>query len=129
VIPPPEGRIIRSPDGTIIPPHHGRIIPPHHGRIIPPRQLSAKVTTTGRVTALSTADGRTVKRLPSGWYSVRVAVDSLKANFDLVGPNLHRTSTPRSIDLAIWGIHFVPGTYRYMNDDDPGATTHEISVY
>jgi hypothetical protein len=60
---------------------------------------------------------------------VRIAVDSLKANFDLVGPNVHRTTTPRSMDLAIWGIHFVPGTYRYMNDEDSGATSHEISVY
>jgi hypothetical protein len=91
--------------------------------------LTATVTPTGQVTALSTPGGRTVTRLRSGWYSVRIAVDSLKANFDLVGPNLHRTSTPRSMDLAIWGVHFVRGTYRYLNDENPGATTHAISVY
>lgn len=105
---------------------------PVAGRVIPPPatdQLSATVTPTGQVTALSTPGGLAVTRLRSGWYTVRIAVDSLKANFDLVGPNLHRTTTPRSMDLAIWGIHFVPGTYRYMNDADPGASSHEISVY
>jgi hypothetical protein len=91
--------------------------------------LTATVTPTGQVTALSTQSGHTVTRLPSGWYTVRVAVDSLKANFDLVGPNVHRTTAPRSMDLAFWGVHFVRGTYRYMNDENPGATTHAISVY
>jgi hypothetical protein len=118
----------RGADGVISPPS-GRTLPTPHGRIIPSSRLTATVTPAGQVTALSTASGETVTRLHAGWYSLRIAVDSLNANFDLVGPNLHRTSTPRSMDLAIWGIHLVPGTYRYMNDEDPGATSHEISVY
>jgi hypothetical protein len=117
----------QAPSTPVPRPAAGRVIPPSPGRT--PHQLSATVTPQGQVTALTAPGGRAVTRLRSGWYSVRIAVDSMKANFDLVGPNVHRKTTPHSMDLAIWGIHFLPGTYRYLNDTDPSATSHEISVH
>jgi hypothetical protein len=102
---------------------------PDAARLLPPPELSTTVSATGQLTPLRTASGRAVARLHTGWYSVRITVDSTKAGFYLAGPNVHRATSPRSMDLAIWGIHFVRGTYRYMNDNNARATTRVISVY
>jgi hypothetical protein len=67
--------------------------------------------------------------LPSGWYSVLVRVNSTHEDFHLVGPNVDRTTTGNMPSLTLWGIQFVKGTYRYMNDRDTRAAARVFSVY
>lgn len=93
-----------------------------------PTKLTGTVSVTGRVT-LETSDGQPVTRLPSGWYSVLVRVNSTHEDFHLVGPNVDRTTTGNMPSLTLWGIQFVKGTYRYMNDRDTRAAARVFSVY
>jgi hypothetical protein len=94
----------------------------------PSNKLFATVSTTGEVT-LTDSSGHTVTRLRSGWYSIFVTVNTAGADFHLSGPSVDSATKAKIPGVAIWGIHFPKGTYRYMNDHDARATTHVLSVY
>jgi hypothetical protein len=94
----------------------------------PSNKLLATVSTTGQVT-LTDSGGHTVTRLHSGWYSIFVTVNAAGADFHLTGPGVDSATKAKIPGVAIWGLHFPKGTYRYMNDRDAGATTHVLSVY
>jgi hypothetical protein len=91
---------------------------------VPPK-LTATVSGRGQVTLSS--DGRAVTRLRRGLYTVLVRVDSSDAGFRLTGPGVDHRTGPHFVGLALWGVHFVRGTYRYT--DDRGSTGHVVSVY
>jgi len=93
-----------------------------------PPKLTATVSASS--VALTTASGRSVSRLPSGWYTIAVHLDSGDADFHLIGPNVERTASA-SGSIALWGVHLLKGTYRYMDDRNGRgrASTHVISVY
>jgi hypothetical protein len=93
-----------------------------------PTKLTGTVSVTGRVT-LETSGGQPVTRLPSGWYSVLVRVNSTHEDFHLIGPSVDRTTTGNTPSLTLWGIQFIKGTYRYMNDRDTRAAARVFSVY
>lgn len=94
----------------------------------PSNKLLATVSTTGQVT-LTDPGGHTVTRLRSGWYSIFVTVNAAGADFHLTGPGVDSATKAKIPGVAIWGLHFPKGTYRYMNDRDARATTHVLSVY
>jgi hypothetical protein len=95
-----------------------------------PPKLTATVSASGEVT-LTTSDGRALTRLPSGRYTVLVSVNSGDADFHLTGPAVNHATHAHFIGVALWGVHFVKGTYRYTNDRGPhgAGTTHVVSVY
>ena len=94
----------------------------------PPPRLTATVSTSGAV-SLTDARGHAVKRLRHGWYTVAIMVNSPNADFHLTGPKVQRVTRPRFTGVAIWGVHFLKGTYRYMSDRGARATRRTISVY
>jgi hypothetical protein len=94
----------------------------------PSNKLLATVSTTGQVT-LTDSGGHAVTRLRSGWYSIFVTVNAAGADFHLTGPGVDSATKAKIPGVAIWGLHFPKGTYRYMNDRDARATTHVLSVY
>jgi hypothetical protein len=99
---------------------------PSSGRA--PTRLLATVNPTGGVT-LTTTDGRTITRLPSGSYTIVVRVDSAHADFHLIGPGLNRASKADVASLGLWGVQLVSGTYHYGNDQSPRGTTRVVVVY
>jgi hypothetical protein len=101
---------------------------PARNRTAPPK-LIATVTASGQVT-LTTLNGQPVTVLSSGWYTVRVRVNSSSADFCLTGPTVRHTTRTHFTGEAIWGVHFIKGTYRYENACGGGshATTHVVSV-
>ncbi len=94
----------------------------------PSNKLLATVSTTGQV-SLTDSGGHSVTHLRSGWYSIFVTVNAAGANFHLTGPGVDSATKAKIPGVAIWGLHFPKGTYRYMNDRDARATTHVLSVY
>lgn len=94
----------------------------------PPPRLTATVSASGAV-SLTEARGHVVKRLRNGWYTVAIMVNSPNADFHLTGPKVQRVTRPRFTGVAIWGLHFLKGTYRYMSDRRVRATRRTISVY
>jgi len=96
----------------------------------PPAKLTAMVSASGEVT-LTASDGRAVTRLPSGRYTVLVNVNSSDADFHLTGPSVNHATRADFTGVALWGVRFVKGTYRYMNDRDArgAAAAHVVSVY
>jgi hypothetical protein len=78
---------------------------------------------------LTASDGRTVTRLRSGWYTIFVTVNATGADFHLTGPSVDSATKAKVPGVAVWGIHLLKGTYRYMNDRDARAATRVLSVY
>jgi hypothetical protein len=78
---------------------------------------------------LADSGGHTITRLRSGWYTIFVTVNTASADFHLTGPSVDSATKAKIPGVALWGIHFLKGTYRYMNDHEARATTHVLSVY
>jgi hypothetical protein len=95
----------------------------------PTNKLLATVSATGSEATLTDSGGHTLTRLRRGWYTVFVTVNAAGADFHLTGPNVDSATKAKIPGVALWGIHFLKGTYRYMNDHDRRATTHAVSVY
>jgi hypothetical protein len=95
----------------------------------PTNKLLATVSTTGGEATLTDSGGRTITRLRSGWYTIFVTVNAAGADFHLTGPSLDSATKAKIPGVALWGVHLLKGTYRYMNDHDARATTHVLSVY
>ncbi len=93
-----------------------------------PTKLLATVEPSGEV-ALTTSAGRALIRMRSGWYTVFVTVNAAGADFHLTGPGVDSATKSKVPGVALWGIHFLKGTYHYTNDHDARATTHVLSVY
>lgn len=92
-------------------------------------KLLATVSTTGGEATLTDSGGRAITRLRSDWYTIFVTVNAAGADFHLTGPSVDSATKSKTPGVALWGIHFLKGTYRYMNDHDARATTHVLSVY
>ncbi len=99
-------------------------------RAAPAGKLMATVSASGRVT-LTTPNGDAVTHLRNGRYEVLVTVSSPEAGFRLSGPGVQHTTSAGFTGLAIWGVRFVKGTYRYESRRGAvgRATAHVISVY
>jgi hypothetical protein len=78
--------------------------------------------------SLTNSHGVTVARLTPGWYTLLIRIQSRAADFHIVGPGTNRRTAKMFLGDALWGIHFVKGTYRYMTDARAKATTHRVSV-
>jgi hypothetical protein len=92
-------------------------------------KLLATVSTTGGEATLTDSGGHTITRLRSGWYTIFVTVNATGADFHLTGPSVDSATKAKIPGVALWGVHLLKGTYRYMNDHDTPATTHVLSVY
>ncbi|HTA98268.1 MAG TPA: hypothetical protein VK730_11580 [Solirubrobacteraceae bacterium] len=92
-------------------------------------KLLATVSTTGGEATLADSGGRTITSLRSGWYTILVTVNAAGADFHLAGPSVDSATKAKVPGVALWGIHLLKGTYRYMNDHDARTTTHVLSVY
>ncbi len=95
----------------------------------PTNKLLATVSTTGRGVTLTDSGGRAITSLHSGWYTIFVTVNASGTDFHLTGPSVNSSTKAKVPGVALWGIHFLKGTYRYMNDHDARATTHVLPVY
>ncbi len=95
----------------------------------PANKLLATVSATGGQVTLTDSGGRAVTRLRSGWYSIFVTVNATGADFHLTGPSVDSATKAKVPGVALWGLHLLKGTYRYMNDRDARATTRVLSVY
>jgi hypothetical protein len=95
----------------------------------PTNKLLATVSTTGEEVRLTNSGGHAITRLHSGWYTIFVTVSAAGADFHLTGPSVDSATKAKIPGVALWGVHFLKGTYRYMNDRDARATTHVLSVY
>jgi hypothetical protein len=95
----------------------------------PTNKLLATVGTTGGKVMLTNPGGSAITRLRSGWYTIFVTVNAAGADFHLTGPSVDSATKARIPGVALWGVHLLKGTYRYMNDHDARATTHVLSVY
>jgi hypothetical protein len=92
-------------------------------------KLLATVSTTGGEATLTDSGGHIITRLRSGWYTIFVTVNAAGADFHLTGPSVDSATKAKVPGVALWGVHLLKGTYRYMNDHDAPATTHVLSVY
>lgn len=95
----------------------------------PGNKLLATVSATGGEATLTDSGGHAIARVRHGWYTVFVTVNVAGADFHLTGPSVNSATKSRVPGVALWGIHFLKGTYRYMNDRDAHATTHVLTVY
>ena len=95
----------------------------------PTNKLLATVSTTDGEATLTDSGGRPITRLPSGWYTIFVTVNAAGADFHLSGPSVDSATKAKIPGVALWGVHLLKGTYRYMNDHDARATTRVLSVY
>ena len=78
---------------------------------------------------MTDSGGHAITRLSSGWYTIFVTVNAAGADFHLTGPSVDSATKAKIPGVALWGVHLLNGTYRYMNDHDARATTHVLSVY
>jgi hypothetical protein len=99
----------------------------HRPTTPPPPELTATVSRTGGV-ALLDARGHRVSRLEPGWYTVAITVDARDADFHLVGPGTNRSTPKHFRGDVLWGVHFVRGTFRYLDDAKAKSTTQTVSV-
>jgi hypothetical protein len=100
--------------------------PPAHAKL-PPR-LTVVLSSAGAV-SLKNAQGQAVTQLSSGRYTLSISVESKRGDFRLTGPMINRRTRPHFSGVVLWGVHLLPGTYRYLNDES-GAhpTVHVINV-
>jgi hypothetical protein len=95
----------------------------------PTNKLLATVSTTGGEVTLTDSGGHTITRLRSGWYTIFVTVNAAGADFHLTGPSVDSATKAKIPGVALWGVHLLKGTYRYMNDHNARTTTHVLTVY
>jgi len=100
---------------------------PPPGASGPPTKLVGTLADTGAVT-LETPAGATVTKLPSGWYTVNVRVNSTTSAFRLVGPGVHLVTKSRP-GITLWGVDLQKGTYHYTSVGPAHAATHSLTVY
>jgi len=93
-----------------------------------PPQLSALLSSSGEV-SVTNSDGQPITQLASGHYTLSINVESPSGDFRLIGPGFQRRTRPHFTGIVLWGIHFLKGTYRYLDGDArKHATVHVISV-
>jgi NitT/TauT family transport system substrate-binding protein len=71
--------------------------------------------------ALLRVDGKTVKTLAPGPYTIIVADGSKKNALVLVGPKVNRRTTVKGVGRSTWRVNLRKGTYRYWSTAAPGA--------
>jgi hypothetical protein len=88
---------------------------PNFTQLVPSSVTGGKVLQATVSKALTTLrlDGRTVKALPAGRYTIVVADRSPRAGFRLVGPGLRKRTSVRGIGRSTWNVALRRGTYRY----------------
>jgi len=79
-----------------------------------PPKLTGAVTASGSV-SLRAASGKVVQQLRAGWYTVTIADDARSGAFHLVGPGVDKSTGAHFRGVAIWGVHFRVGVYRYQS--------------
>jgi hypothetical protein len=93
---------------------------------LPPR-LTANLNPAGAVT-LTNAAGTPVTDISSGRYTLSIDVESKRGDFRLVGPMINRRTRRHFTGVVLWGVHLVPGTYHYMNDEGRHPKVHVLDV-
>ena len=81
---------------------------------------SATPTLVGTVgpgfTITLTQNGKAVKTLKSGTYSIAVSDKSSIHNFHLIGPGVNKTTTVPFTGTQTWTVKLKPGSYTYQCD-------------
>ncbi len=93
---------------------------------LPPR-LTALLNSSGEV-RVTDSSGQLVTHLTSGRYTVAVSVESPNGDFHLSGPDFKRRTRPHFTGIVLWGVHFVHGTYHYLNDQSRSHASYVITV-
>jgi len=93
---------------------------------LPPR-LTARLNSSGEV-SLTDSNGQPVTHLTSGRYTVAVNVESPSGDFHLTGPLFKRRTRPHFTGIVLWGVHFVHGTYHFLNDESRTHAAYVITV-
>lgn len=93
---------------------------------LPPR-LTARLNSSGEV-SMTDSNGQPVTHLTSGRYTVAVNVESPSGDFHLTGPLFKRRTHPHFTGIVLWGVHFVHGTYHYLNDQSRTHSAYVITV-
>ena len=87
-----------------------------------PRSITGGKTLQGQITARAIKlllDGRTVKTLPQGEYTVVVSDRSKSGSFVLRGPGVLRKTTVKGVRQYTWTLSFGPGKYTYSSTGTP----------
>lgn len=83
-----------------------------------PPKLKASVTAAGAV-SLRDANGKLVKQLRAGWYTITIADDSHALDFHILGPGVNHSTGVKFRGVELWGMHVRKGIYHFRSD--PGA--------
>jgi NitT/TauT family transport system substrate-binding protein len=88
---------------------------PNFTQLVPSTVAGGKVlqAIVSNVQTTLRLDGRTVRTLPAGRYTIVVSDRSAKASFRLVGPGVKKKTSARGIGRSTWNVALRRGTYRY----------------
>jgi len=87
-----------------------------------PRNITGGKTLQGQITARAIKlllDGRTVKTLPQGEYTVVVSDRSKTGSFVLRGPGVLRKTAVKGVRQYTWTLSLGPGKYTYSSNGAP----------
>jgi NitT/TauT family transport system substrate-binding protein len=87
-----------------------------------PRSITGGKTLQGSVTKKVIKlllDGKTVKTLPEGEYTVVVGDRSKTASFSLRGPGVNRHTSVKGVGRSTWTLSLRPGRYTYRSSGTP----------
>jgi NitT/TauT family transport system substrate-binding protein len=87
-----------------------------------PRAITGGKTLQGTVsrTAIKLQlDGRAIKTLPQGEYTLVVSDRSRTGSFRLKGPGVNRKTPLRGVGRFTWGLSLAPGRYTYSSAGSP----------
>jgi NitT/TauT family transport system substrate-binding protein len=87
-----------------------------------PRSITGGKTLQGQITTKTIKlllDGRTVKTLPQGEYTLVVSDRSKTGSFVLRGPGVLRKTTVKGVQRFTWTLSLGPGRYTYSSTGTP----------
>jgi NitT/TauT family transport system substrate-binding protein len=87
-----------------------------------PRAITGGKTLQGQITTRAIKlllDGRTIKTLPQGEYTVVVSDRSKSGSFVLRGPGVLRKTTVKGVRQYTWTLSLGPGKYTYSSTGTP----------
>ena len=73
-------------------------------------------------------NGRVVKTLPAGSYTISVTDKSAKDNFHLTGKGVNKSTSVAKSQTASWTVKLVKGSYTVTSDGHPKLLRRTITV-
>jgi hypothetical protein len=82
----------------------------------------------GFTITLKTTQGRLVKKLKAGTYTIRIRDLSPIHNFHLFRPGVNKLTSVQNTGNATWTVRLKRGTYRYRCDPHPAIMHGSFTV-